>query len=84
MNQKYYDSVSTKICYPHYQFSQTGQDLRKLGYSQLFGARPIPVMQLAPIGFTGGRAIKVRRPDIGETGLSSGEIQVAIEQGISA
>lgn len=76
--------LPTEIHRPHNSNSESGSDLRKLGDSRISTDRPIPARQSPRISFTGGETLKIRLPDLGETGLSDAEIDHAMTYGISA
>lgn len=78
------NTISTEVYKPHYSTGKTGQKLRKLGDLRVSANRFVSAGESQRISFTGGQTLKIRRPDLGETGLSESEIDHAMTYGISA
>lgn len=80
-------TLPTEICKPSHILSQQSsvrQEICERSDSGVFGIRPVSAWQSQRISFTGGQICKIRRPDLGETGLSQCEIDHAELHGISA
>jgi hypothetical protein len=77
------DYLPTEIYNSHNQLSESRQGLSQLLDTRICDIRPLSTERLARFGYVGGQALKVRRPDIGEVGLSKSEIEHAIQYGIT-
>lgn len=78
------DTNTTTIRNDNSRNSETGQNLCELVDTPLFGTRPVQPQKFTRVSYVGGEIFKVRRPDIGETGLSDAEIDHAMTYGVSA
>ena len=78
------DYLPAEIYNTHNQLSENRQGLSQLLDTRVPADRPVSVGQSQRISFIGGQTFKVRRPDIGETGLSDAEIDHAMTYGVSA
>ena len=81
MNETNY--LPAEIYNTRHQLSEDRQGLSELLDTRVPAARPVPIGQPQRVSFIGGSTLKVRRPDIGETGLSDAEIEIAINYGIT-
>ena len=77
------DYLPAEIYNTHNQPIENRQGLSQLLDTSFFGARPVFPEKFTRISFVGGEALKVRRPDIGEIGLSKSEIDHAVQHGIT-
>jgi hypothetical protein len=77
------DAIPAEICQSHNQNSENRQGLSQLLDTRICDIRPVSTERFARFGFVGGQTLKVRRPDLGEVGLSDAEIEHAIVYGIT-
>ena len=77
------DNIPTEICQSHNKTSENRQGLSQLLDTRICDIRPVSTERFARFGFVGGQTLKVRRPDIGEIGLSESEINHAVQYGIA-
>jgi hypothetical protein len=77
------DYLPAEIYNSHNQPSENRQGLSQLLDTRICDIRPLLPERLARFGYVGGQALKVRRPDIGEIGLSPSEIEHAVQYGIT-
>lgn len=78
------DTVPTQICEPHHTTGENRQGLSQLLDTRICDIRPVSIGQFTRVSFIGGSALKIRRPEPGEIGLSDAEIDHAMTYGISA
>jgi hypothetical protein len=77
------DYLPTEVYNSHNQLSENRQGFSQLLDTRVCDIRPVPTEGFARYGFVGGQTLKVRRPDLGEIGLSDAEIEHAIVYGIT-
>jgi hypothetical protein len=77
------DTISIQFCKNNYQHSEVRQGLRNVVNCRFSENRPISIGEFTPDSYRGGQTLKVRRPDLGEIGLSDAEIEHAIVYGIT-
>jgi hypothetical protein len=77
------DYLPAEIYNSHNQTSENRQGPSQLLDTRICDIRPVLPERLARFGYVGGQALKVRRPDIGEVGLSKSEIEHAVQYGIT-
>jgi hypothetical protein len=77
------EPISSKVRKHDYQYSKVRQDLRNVVDTRLCTNRPAQLGQIERAGYVGGQTLKVRRPDLGEVGLSKSEIDHAIQYRIT-
>jgi hypothetical protein len=77
------DYLPTEIYNSHNQSGENRQGLSQLLDTRICDIRPVLSERLARFGYVGRQALKVRRPDIGEIGLSKSEIDHVIQYAIT-
>lgn len=78
------DYLPAEIYNSHNQPSENRQGLSQLLDTRICDIRPLSTRQAQRFGYVGGQTLKIRRPDLGETGLSDAEIEHCMVYGISA
>ena len=78
------DTVPAQICEPHHKTGENRQGFSQLLDKRICDIRPVSARQSQRIGYVGGQTLKIRLPDLGETGLSKAEEDHARIYGISA
>ena len=78
------DYLPAEIYNTRHQLSKDRQGLSELLDTRVPADRSVSVGQSQRISYVGGEIFKVRRPDIGETGLSEAEIDHAMTYWVSA
>jgi hypothetical protein len=78
-----YDAIPETLRGLNLELGKDRPSLRELGNIGLSKARPLSIGKSQRISFVGGETLKIRSPDLGETGLSTDEIKHAFYFGIT-